>query len=51
MKRYTIYVRIQLYLPSMKNLKDGEIQVHGTADEIANSELARKFYLGENFKL
>jgi lipopolysaccharide export system ATP-binding protein len=32
-------------------LKDGEIQVHGTANEIANSALARKFYLGENFKL
>lgn len=32
-------------------LKDGEIQVQGTAQEIANSELAKKFYLGENFKL
>lgn len=32
-------------------LKDGAIQVEGTADEIANSELAKKFYLGENFKL
>lgn len=32
-------------------LKEGQIQVQGTADEIANSELARKFYLGENFKL
>lgn len=32
-------------------LKDGSIQVRGTADEIANSELARRFYLGENFKL
>jgi lipopolysaccharide export system ATP-binding protein len=32
-------------------LKDGEIQVQGTASEIANSELAKKFYLGENFKL
>lgn len=32
-------------------LKDGEIQVRGTADEITKSELARKFYLGENFKL
>ncbi|MGZ3772439.1 MAG: LPS export ABC transporter ATP-binding protein [Pseudobdellovibrionaceae bacterium] len=32
-------------------LKDGKIQVSGTSDEIANSELARKFYLGENFKL
>lgn len=32
-------------------LKDGKIQVSGTSDEIANSELARKFYLGEHFKL
>jgi lipopolysaccharide export system ATP-binding protein len=32
-------------------LKDGQIQVQGTAQEIANSELAKKFYLGENFKL
>lgn len=32
-------------------LKDGKIQVSGGADEIANSELARKFYLGENFRL
>jgi lipopolysaccharide export system ATP-binding protein len=32
-------------------LKDGQIQVQGTADEVANSELAKKFYLGENFKL
>lgn len=32
-------------------LKDGQIQVTGTSDEIANSELARKFYLGENFRL
>ncbi len=32
-------------------LKDGMIQVQGTADEIANSELAKKFYLGENFRL
>jgi len=32
-------------------LKDGQIQVSGTTDEIANSDLARKFYLGENFRL
>jgi len=32
-------------------LKDGKIQVTGSAEEIANSEMARKFYLGENFKL
>ncbi len=32
-------------------LKEGKIQVQGTADEIANNELAKRFYLGENFKL
>lgn len=32
-------------------LKDGKIQVSGSTDEIANSEIARKFYLGENFRL
>jgi lipopolysaccharide export system ATP-binding protein len=32
-------------------LKDGKIQVSGNSEEIAKSELARKFYLGENFKL
>ncbi len=32
-------------------LKDGEIQVEGTSESVANSELARKFYLGENFRL
>ncbi len=32
-------------------MKDGEIQVSGKAEEIAGSELAKKFYLGENFKL
>lgn len=32
-------------------LKEGRIQVQGTSDEIANNELAKKFYLGENFKL
>ncbi len=32
-------------------LKDGHIEVAGSADEIANSPLARKFYLGENFRL
>ena len=32
-------------------LKDGQIQVQGTASQIAESEIARKFYLGENFKL
>lgn len=32
-------------------LKDGRIQVSGNPDEITNSEIARKFYLGENFRL
>ncbi len=32
-------------------LKDGQIQVSGSSEEIANSEVARKFYLGENFRL
>jgi len=32
-------------------LKDGQIQVTGTSEEIANSDLAKKFYLGENFRL
>jgi len=32
-------------------LKDGHIEVEGTADEIASSPIARKFYLGENFRL
>lgn len=32
-------------------MKDGKVQVQGTADEIATSEVARRFYLGENFKL
>ncbi len=32
-------------------MKDGKVQVQGTADEIATSDVARRFYLGENFKL
>ena len=32
-------------------LKDGKIEVEGNSDEITNSEIARKFYLGENFRL
>jgi lipopolysaccharide export system ATP-binding protein len=32
-------------------LKEGHIEVEGTADEIASSPVARKFYLGENFRL
>ena len=32
-------------------MKDGRVQVEGAANEIANSELAKKFYLGENFRL
>lgn len=32
-------------------LKEGKIEVEGSASEIANSDVARKFYLGENFSL
>ena len=32
-------------------MKDGKVQVEGAAQEVATSDLARKFYLGENFKL
>ncbi len=32
-------------------MKDGQIQVSGMANEIAQSEVAKKFYLGENFRL
>lgn len=32
-------------------LKEGMVQVSGSAQEIAQSEIARKFYLGENFRL
>ncbi len=32
-------------------MKDGKVQVQGDSAEVASSELARKFYLGENFRL
>ncbi len=32
-------------------LKEGQIQVQGSAQDIAHNELAKKFYLGENFRL
>lgn len=32
-------------------LKEGQIEVEGTAEEVAHSPVARKFYLGENFRL
>jgi lipopolysaccharide export system ATP-binding protein len=32
-------------------LKDGRIEVQGSAMEIAESPVARKFYLGEGFRL
>ncbi|MDX1920475.1 MAG: LPS export ABC transporter ATP-binding protein [Candidatus Caenarcaniphilales bacterium] len=30
-------------------IKDGEVLVSGTAEQIANNELAKKYYLGEDF--
>ncbi len=32
-------------------MKDGAVQVKGSPDAIAKSDLAKKFYLGENFRL
>ena len=32
-------------------LKDGHVEVSGTAHQVAESSVARKFYLGENFRL
>ena len=32
-------------------LKDGKIQVEGTPLMVTESEIAKKYYLGENFKL
>lgn len=32
-------------------MKDGKVQVQGSSNEVATSELARRFYLGENFRL
>ncbi|MCB0411764.1 MAG: LPS export ABC transporter ATP-binding protein [Bdellovibrionales bacterium] len=32
-------------------LKEGQIEVEGTAQEVADSPIARQFYLGENFRL
>jgi lipopolysaccharide export system ATP-binding protein len=32
-------------------MKEGAIQVQGDRDEIATSDIAKKFYLGENFRL
>lgn len=44
--RETLGICDQAYI-----MKDGKVQVQGGAEEIAASELARRFYLGENFKL
>ncbi|MCB0349399.1 MAG: LPS export ABC transporter ATP-binding protein [Bdellovibrionales bacterium] len=44
--RETLGICDQAYI-----LKDGMIQVMGTATDVANSDIARKFYLGENFRL
>ncbi|MEG0583030.1 MAG: ATP-binding cassette domain-containing protein, partial [Cetobacterium sp.] len=32
-------------------MANGEVLISGTPEEIANNELAKKVYLGENFKL
>ncbi len=32
-------------------LKEGKIEVEGSAEDVANSPVARQFYLGENFRL
>lgn len=32
-------------------LKDGKIEVQGTPGEVAENKIARKFYLGENFRM
>lgn len=32
-------------------LKDGRIEVQGTPEQVTQNEIARKFYLGENFRL
>ena len=32
-------------------MSQGELLVSGTPDEIVNNEIARKFYLGEEFKM
>ena len=32
-------------------LNSGNIMLEGSPDEIANSKIARQFYLGENFRI
>lgn len=44
--RETLGICDQAYI-----LKDGMIQVMGSAQDVATSDIARKFYLGENFRL
>ena len=44
--RETLYCCNRAYI-----VNEGEILVHGDLDAIAQSELARKFYLGEDFNL
>jgi lipopolysaccharide export system ATP-binding protein len=44
--RETLGICDQAYI-----LKDGHVEVSGTAAEVAQSSTARKFYLGENFRL
>ena len=32
-------------------LASGKVLIHGTSDAIANDPIAKKYYLGENFKM
>ena len=43
--RETLSITDRTYL-----IHDGEIFLSGTPEEVAGNELARKFYLGENFE-
>ena len=44
--RETLHIVDRAYI-----LNEGKILLEGSADEIANSEIAKKFYLGSNFTL
>ena len=32
-------------------LAEGKILIHGSSEDIANNPVAKKYYLGENFKM